>query len=111
MPVAWIALGAAIVLEIIGTSALKLSAGFTRPAPTIVTLLCYAGAFYGLALALRVIPMGVAYAVWSGVGIVAISLIGLVFFRQGLDTGAIVGIALIVAGVVVLNLFSAAVPR
>lgn len=99
-------LGVAIAAEVIATSALKASEGFTRPWPAIVTLIGYGVAFYCLSLALRTIPVGVAYAIWSGVGIVAISIIGLVLFGQRLDWPAIAGIGLILAGVLVLNLFS-----
>ncbi|PZO91839.1 MAG: QacE family quaternary ammonium compound efflux SMR transporter [Sphingomonas sanxanigenens] len=99
-------LGVAIAAEVIATSALKASEGFTRPWPAIVTLIGYGVAFYCLSLALRTIPVGVAYAIWSGVGIVAISIIGLALFGQRLDWPAIAGIGLILAGVLVLNLFS-----
>ena len=99
----------AIVAEVIGTSALKASNGFTAWLPSIVTVVFYAVSFYFLSLALRAIPVGVAYAIWSGVGIVLISTIGWLFFRQRLDAAAIVGIALIIAGVGVIHLFSSAV--
>lgn len=102
----WVYLGVAIVAEIIATSALKSSEGFTRLWPSLLTVAGYGVAFYFLSLTLREIPVGVAYAIWSGVGIVLISLVGLVLFRQTLDAAAIVGMALIVAGVVVINLFS-----
>jgi small multidrug resistance pump len=90
----------------VGTTALKLSEGFTRPLPGIVAIIGYAVAFYFLAMVLRTIPIGVAYAVWSGVGVAAMALIGLVMFGQRLDPAAIIGIALIAAGVVVLNTMS-----
>lgn len=102
----WLYLGVAIALEIVATSALKAAAGFTRPVPTMVVVAGYVGAFYCLSVALRTIPMGVAYAIWSGIGIVLISLIGLLFYRQRLDTTALIGIALIIAGTLVINLFS-----
>jgi len=102
----WVYLGVAIIAEIIATSALKSSEGFTRLWPSVLTVAGYGVAFYFLSLTLREIPVGVAYAIWSGVGIVLISLVGLVLFRQTLDAAAIVGMALIVAGVVVINLFS-----
>lgn len=104
----WLFLVGAIAFEIVGTSALKATEGFSRVVPTAVTVLCYTGAFFCLSLALRTIPMGIAYAIWSGVGIVAISVIGLVVYRQNLDTAAYVGIGLIVAGTLVINLFSRA---
>ncbi|AQD99995.1 DMT family transporter [Bordetella pertussis] len=105
----WIHLSMAIVAEIIATSALKSSEGFTRLLPSLVTVAGYAIAFYFLALTLRVIPVGVAYAIWSGVGIVLISLVGALLFKQHLDLSAIIGIALILAGVVVMNVFSKSV--
>ncbi|TXM69888.1 QacE family quaternary ammonium compound efflux SMR transporter [Methylobacterium sp. WL12] len=101
----------AIVAEVVGTSALKASDGFSRPVPLLITVAGYAVAFFFLALTLRTIPMGVAYAVWSGVGIVLISLVGWLVFRQSLDAPALLGLGLIVAGVVVINGFSNAVGR
>ena len=101
-------LAIAILAEVIGTSALKATCGFTRPGPSLVVAGSYAVAFYFLALALRVIPVGVAYAIWSGVGIAMITLIGWVAYRQSLDAPALRGIALIVLGVVVLNWSSVA---
>lgn len=103
---AWLALAIAIVAEVIGTSALKLSEGFSKPWPSLVVVAGYAIAFYCLAITLKHLPVGVAYAVWSGAGTVLIALVGLVAFRQKLDAAGIVGIALIIAGVLVLNLFS-----
>jgi len=105
----WLALSAAIVSEVIATSALKASDGFTKPGPVVLVVLGYAAAFYFLALTLRSIPVGIAYAVWSGVGIVLICLIGWLAFGQRLDVPAMIGIGLIIAGVVVLNAFSKAV--
>lgn len=102
----WIHLLIAIVAEVGATSALKASEGFSRLVPSLVTVAGYAVAFFFLALTLRTIPMGIAYAVWSGVGIVLISLVGWLVFRQSLDAPALVGLALIVAGVVVINAFS-----
>jgi small multidrug resistance pump len=99
----------AIVLEVIGTTALQMSQQFTRLGPSVVLLLCYVGAFYFLSLTLRVIPVGIAYAIWSALGIVLISAVGLVFFRQKLDLPAIIGLGLIIAGVLVVNLFSKSV--
>lgn len=102
----WIFLGVAIVAEVIATTALKASDGFTRAGPGALSAIGYLVAFYFLALTLRTIPVGIAYGIWSGVGIVAIAIIGWVRFGQALDTAALVGIGLIVAGVLVLNLFS-----
>jgi len=107
--VSWVYLAIAIAAEVVATTALKASEGFTRLYPALVTVAGYGIAFYCLALTLRVIPVGVAYAIWSGVGIVAISLIGYFAFRQTLDTAALIGIGLIVAGVIVLNVFSRSV--
>ncbi|PSM19797.1 MULTISPECIES: DMT family transporter [Nitratireductor] len=99
-------LAAAIMFEVVATTALKQTDGFTKLWPSLVTVGGYALAFYFLSLPLRVLPVGVIYAVWSGVGIVFITAIGWLWFRQTLDLAAIIGILLIVAGVLVLNLFS-----
>lgn len=99
-------LALAIVSEVIGTSALKASNEFTRLVPSLITAVAFVSAFYFLSLCLRTIPVGIAYAIWSGIGIVLISLIALVLFGQTLDLPALIGMALIVAGVVVINLFS-----
>jgi len=99
----------AIVGEVAATSALKASEGFTRLGPSIITVVGYVLAFYCLSLVLRVIPVGVAYAIWSGVGIVLIAAVGWIWFRQVLDLPAIIGMALIIAGVLVLNLMSTSV--
>lgn len=102
----WVFLGLAIAAEIIATTALKASDGFTRLWPAVLAAAGYVIAFYFLALTLRSIPVGVAYAIWSGVGVVAIAIIGYVRFHQALDVAGMIGIALIIAGVLVLNLFS-----
>lgn len=107
MPYLYLAI--AIVAEVIATSALNASHGFTRTGPSVVVVIGYGIAFYCLALALRAIPVGLAYAIWSGVGVALITLIGWVVFRQTLDTAALAGIALIVAGVLVIQLFSRSV--
>lgn len=104
-------LAAAIVSEVIGTSALKASNEFTRLVPTLIMIAAFLSAFYFLTLTLRTIPVGVAYAIWSGVGIILISLVARVLFGQKLDAPAIIGMALIVAGVLVINLFSRATPH
>lgn len=101
---AWAWLAIAIVAETIATSALKAADGFTRPLPSVLVVIGYGIAFYCLSLALRTIPVGIAYAVWSGVGIVLISLIAWVLYAQKLDLPAVLGIALIGVGIVVLNL-------
>lgn len=106
MNIAYLHLGVAIVAEVIATSFLKTSVGFTRLWPSVVTVAGYGVAFYFLSLTLATIPTGIAYAIWSGVGIVLISLIGWFAFGQRLDAPALIGIALIMAGVMVINLFS-----
>ena len=107
----WTYLAIAIVTAVIATSALKATAGFTRVAPAIIVVLGYGVSFYCLALTLRTVPVGLTYAIWSGVGIVLISLIGFVVYRQTLDAAAIAGIVLIIAGVLVINLFSRSMPH
>ncbi|WP_312708146.1 SMR family transporter [Stenotrophomonas sp.] len=102
----YLLLAAAIGLEVIATSLLKASEGMSRLAPTLGALACYGACFYLLALTMKSIPTGIAYAIWSGVGIVLISVVGLVVFKQRLDAPALVGISLICAGVLVINLFS-----
>ncbi|MBX4866434.1 MULTISPECIES: SMR family transporter [Rhizobium] len=99
----------AVVLEVIGTTALQLSQQFSRMGPTAIVVACYAAAFYCLSLTLKSIPVGIAYAIWSALGIVLISSVGLVFFKQRLDVPAIVGLCLIISGVLVVNLFSKSV--
>lgn len=96
----------AVGFEVIGTAALQASEQFTRPKPLFVTAIGYAAAFYFLSLVLRSMPVGVAYAIWSGLGVILITLVGLVWFGQKLDTPAIIGLALIIAGVAIINLFS-----
>lgn len=103
---AWIYLCVAIVAEVIATSALSASAGFTRLVPSVVVVVGYALAFWMLGLSLKTIPVGIAYAIWAGAGIVLISLIGWIVLRQALDLAAVLGMGLIVAGVVVIHVFS-----
>lgn len=102
----YIFLGIAIVAEVIATSCMKASEGFTRLVPSVGTVIGYAIAFYFLSLTLKTIPVGLAYAIWSGVGIVLIATIGWLKFGQKLDAAGLAGIALIMAGVLVINLFS-----
>ncbi len=99
-------LAIAIACEVIATSALKATDGFTRLWPSLVTLVGYGISFYFLSLTLRTIPVGIVYAVWSGAGVVLIAAIGWIHFRQSLDAAALIGLGLIVAGVLVVNLFS-----
>ena len=100
------ALALAIVAEVVATSALQASAGFTRLWPSVLVVLGYGVAFYCLSITLKTVPMGVAYALWSGLGIVLITVAGWVLYRQRVDTAALLGMALIVAGVAVMQLFS-----
>ncbi|MBU3029234.1 DMT family transporter [Paracoccus marinaquae] len=102
----YIPLFLAIAMEVVGTSLLQRSAQFTRFWPTLGMALCYLVSFYLLSLALRSMPLGVAYAIWSGLGIVLVALIGLLLFGQRLDLPAVIGLGLIVVGVIVVNLFS-----
>jgi len=101
----------AIVFEVIATSALKAADGFTRLGPSLIVVAGYAAAFFFLSLTLRTLPVGVVYAIWSGLGIVLISIAGWVLYRQMLDAPAVIGMALIVAGVIVINVFSKATPH
>lgn len=96
----------AIVAEVIATSALKASNGFTNALPTAIVVLGYGAAFYFLSLTLRTMPVGIAYAIWSGLGIVLISIVGWVLYKQALDMPALIGMGLIIAGVIVINAFS-----
>ncbi|MDO8895875.1 SMR family transporter [Nitrosomonas sp.] len=102
----WIFLAVAIISEVIATSFLKSAEGFTRFWPSVVVVAGYLLAFYLLSLTLKTIPVGVAYAIWSGVGIVLIALSGWLFLGQSLDMPALIGLSLIVAGVAVINVFS-----
>ena len=98
----WLAL--AIVTEVIATSSLKASAAFTRTLPAVVVVVGYASAFYCLSLALRSMPVGIAYAIWSGAGIVLVTAIAWVAYGQKLDAVALTGMALIILGAIILNL-------
>jgi small multidrug resistance pump len=102
----WLILAVAIVAEVIATSALKLSDGFTRLWPSMLVVVGYGTAIYLLSLTLKVIPVGIVYAIWSGVGIVLIAIAATLFLGQRLDASAMIGMALIVSGVVVIHLFS-----
>lgn len=111
MPASYIYLVAAILAETIGTTALQASQQFTRLAPSLIVVAGYGISFYLLALALREIPVGIAYAIWSGLGIVFIAAIGYLAFGQRLDLPALLGIAMILGGILVIHLFSASTPR
>ena len=102
----WVYLAIAIVAEVVGTSCLKAAAGFTKPLPSLAVVVGYGVAFFFLSLTLDTVPVGVAYAIWSGVGVTLVAAIGWLCFDQQLDAAACLGMGLIVAGVVVLNLFS-----
>jgi small multidrug resistance pump len=107
----WIFLFIAIISEVIATSALKATADFTKLWPSVIVVIGYVSAFYFLSLTLRTIPVGIAYAIWSGIGVALIALVAWLVYGQTLDIPAFVGIALIVAGVVVLNVYSKTVPH
>jgi small multidrug resistance pump len=96
----------AIICETIATSTLKATEGFTRLVPSIITLVGYLGSLYFLSITLKSVPVGIAYAIWSGVGIVLVTLFGVFFYHQKPDWPAIIGISLIILGVIILNLFS-----
>jgi len=106
MPTHYIYLLLAILTETMGTSALQASQQFTRLWPSVIVVLGYGLSFYFMALALRVMPVGIVYAIWSGLGIVLIAAIGYVVFGQRLDFPAVAGMALILAGILIIHLFS-----
>ena len=106
MPISYFYLIVAVTFETIGTTALQASEQFSKFWPSVVVVIGYAAAFFFLSLTLKSVPVGIAYALWSGLGIVLISLIGLAVFGQKLDMAAIIGIGLILAGIVVIQLFS-----
>ena len=107
----WLTLAIAIVAEVIGTTALKASDGFTRLWPSAIVVMGYGVSFYCLSLVLRSIPVGITYAVWSGLGIVLISLVAFAVYGQRIDLAGLIGMGLIIAGVLVLNLFSRSAPH
>lgn len=102
----WLYLSIAILAEVTATTALKLCEGFTKFIPSLLVVMGYAGAFYFLSRALNQIPISVAYAIWSGAGIVLVGLVGWIWFGQKLDLAALVGMGLIICGVIIINLFS-----
>lgn len=102
----WFLLSVAIVAEVIATSLLKSTEGFTRLWPSVIVVVCYETAFILLSLSLKRIPVGIVYAVWSGVGVALVTLIAWLFLGQALDAAGVVGVVLILGGVVVLNLLS-----
>jgi small multidrug resistance pump len=102
----WLYLSIAILAEVIATSSLKAAEGFTRLTPSLIVVFGYGTAFYFLSLTLRTMQVGTAYAIWSGVGTVLVSLIAWILFNQKLDAAAIAGITLIIAGVVIIKFLS-----
>lgn len=107
----YLILSAAIILEVVATSSLKASEGFTRLVPTLAVVVGYGLAFWLLSLTLRDIPVGLAYAIWSGAGIVLVSAFAWAALGQRLDAAGLIGIGLIVSGVLVINLFSSSTPH
>ena len=103
---AYLYLALAILTEVIATSALKASEEFTKLIPSVIVLVGYGAAFYLMTLVIRTIPIGITYAVWSGIGIVLIALVGAIFYKQIPDLPAVIGMGLIISGVVVIHLFS-----
>lgn len=103
---AFIYLAIAIISEVIATSALKASQGFTVLWPSVITIIGYMIALFFLSLTLKTIPVGIAYAIWSGAGIILISTVGWFMFKQQLDTPALLGLGLMIAGIIVINVFS-----
>ena len=104
--IAYATLTFAIISEVLGTTFLAKSEQFSKLTPSILTVLFYGGSFYLLSVALKTIPLGIAYAIWAGLGIVLTAIIGSYIFKQSLDIPAMIGIGLIVSGVIVINLFS-----
>lgn len=111
MPIVYVYLLIAVVFETIGTTALNATAQFTRLVPSLVVVASYACAFYFLSLTLRTMPVGVVYALWSGIGIVLIALMGLLVYGQKLDAPALLGLALIISGIAVVHLYSDTTPH
>lgn len=107
----WLFLFIAIVCEVIGTSALKYTEGFKKLIPSLIVIVGYGISFYFFSLSLKYIPLGVAYAIWGGVGIVLVAIAGYFLFKQSFDLAGIIGIAFILIGIVILNVFSKMVTR
>ena len=105
----WLALAIAIVAEVIATSAMKASNEFTQLVPTLIAVVGYGTAFYFMTISMRVLPIGIMYAIWSGMGIVLISIVGWLVYKQNLDAPALIGMGLIIAGAIVINVFSKSV--
>ena len=96
----------AVIAEVLATSALKATNGFTAPLPIVLTIIGYAIALFFLGLTFKSIPMGLAYALWSGAGIILVSLVGFFYYKQHLDVAAVIGLAFMIAGIMIINLFS-----
>lgn len=107
----WLWFSLSIILEVVATSLLNVSAGFSKPMPALVALIFYALSFYLVAKVMTVLPVGIVYAIWSGMGIVLISAVGAIVFKQQLDMVTLLGIGLIISGVLVINLFSKVNPH
>lgn len=103
---AYLYLSIAIISEVIATSALKAADGFSNPLPSVVVIIGYSLSFYLLSIVLRTIPVGVAYAIWTGVGVVLVAVVAAIFYKQMLDLPAMIGMGLIIIGVIVMNVFS-----
>lgn len=106
---AFLYLAVAIIAEVIATSALKASNGFSMLWPSVTTFIGYAIAIFFLSLAMKTIPMGIAYAIWSGAGIILISTVGLLVFKQHLDVPALIGLSFMIVGIMIINVFSKSV--
>ena len=104
--VKWTFLAMAIFSEVVATSSLKSTEGFTNLIPSVIVLVGYSAAFYFLSLTLNEIPVGIAYAIWSGVGIVGIAIVAMIFHEQNLDAGAMIGMGLIILGIIVMRTYS-----
>ncbi|MGO2358977.1 MAG: DMT family transporter [Mesonia sp.] len=102
----YLLIAVAIILEVIGSSCMQMSNGFTKVVPTSITIIAYITCFYFFSQALKYIPLGIAYAVWAGLGIVLTAIVSVIVFKQKIDFPSILGMVLIVSGVVVMNLFS-----
>ncbi|MGI0119059.1 DMT family transporter [Zooshikella sp. RANM57] len=102
----YIHLAIAVIAEVIGTSALKAAEGFSKPIPSLIVIIGYSVAFYFLSLTLRTLPVGITYAVWSGLGVIFIMLAGMILYKQLPDLPAILGMVMITSGVIIIQLFS-----
>ena len=102
----WIFLGLAIISEVIATTSLKSTEGFTKLVPSIIVVIGYTAAFYFVSLTLDTLPVGIVYAIWSGVGIALVAILSVIVLDQKLDAGAVIGMGLIIAGVLVMRVFS-----